>query len=576
MKIRNIEIKNFRGIHDLSWAPKPHVNCLIGPGDSGKTTVIDAIELALGLRQQATFDDSDFYNANPDNDIAITVTLGELPPSFKDRYWRVVRGWNAEKEKIIDEPDEANGLETVLSSRLSVDKTLEPKWRIYAERPDDETKEDHRFTYEDRQLMAPTRLGNYTDRHLGWGRQSILARLSGKERIGTEALAKAARAARSSFGSGSEDLFKDAIEEVGKLAREVGVKFNAALSPKIDFQGVSLNSAGISLHQGDLPLRLLGAGSARLLVAALQDHAGDTAPFALIDEVEHGLEPHRISRLLRYLKSPLHHSPPQLFLTTHSPVVLVELSVDDVAVVRRDPSSGKVDVLSARTDAPGSVAQAQLRSAPSAFLARSILVCEGKTEAGLVRGLDQHWVKEDKTPLATAGVAPTNGDGKDKAPIAAKHFSKLGYRVALFLDSDHDPDDTSILPALEALGTAVIRWETGKATEDVLFGDLGRDGIEELIKLLEEWDTEGTGTFLLQINSEANQGLVKNFEELKGRCAEPEMRKVLASSAKRNQWFKRIDRAEEVGARVLGPQLTELRKDNAACIEQLRNWIDGD
>ncbi|HBK4804844.1 TPA: AAA family ATPase, partial [Enterobacter hormaechei subsp. steigerwaltii] len=50
-KIRHIEVENFRVIKKLSWSPSPGLNCLIGPGDSGKSTILDAIDLALGARR---------------------------------------------------------------------------------------------------------------------------------------------------------------------------------------------------------------------------------------------------------------------------------------------------------------------------------------------------------------------------------------------------------------------------------------------------------------------------------------------------------------------------------------------
>jgi putative ATP-dependent endonuclease of OLD family len=128
VKIRHIEIMNFRGIRELAWAPSPHVNCLIGPGDAGKTTIIDAIELALAPRHQVTFDDCDFYGAQPEHPIDIMITLGELPLNFTplSKYGEYTRGWNAQDKTIVDEPDEASGLELVLSTQLTVDRTLEP------------------------------------------------------------------------------------------------------------------------------------------------------------------------------------------------------------------------------------------------------------------------------------------------------------------------------------------------------------------------------------------------------------------------------------------------------------------
>ena len=76
------------------------------------------------------------------------------------------------------------------------------------------------------------------------------------------------------------------------------------LQAMLDIQAIGLSGRGISLHEKNLPLRQLGLGSSRLFVAALQDQARANASIALIDEVEHGLEPHRIARLLRQLKAP--------------------------------------------------------------------------------------------------------------------------------------------------------------------------------------------------------------------------------------------------------------------------------
>ena len=49
MKLTNIEIKNFRGIeHTCVFFPlDSRIVCLIGAGDSGKSTLLTAIEWAL-------------------------------------------------------------------------------------------------------------------------------------------------------------------------------------------------------------------------------------------------------------------------------------------------------------------------------------------------------------------------------------------------------------------------------------------------------------------------------------------------------------------------------------------------
>ncbi|WP_311769311.1 MULTISPECIES: AAA family ATPase [Burkholderia] len=53
-RVRRLEIRNFRSLQTLDWTPSNGVNCLIGPGDSGKSIILDAIDLCLGARRSAT------------------------------------------------------------------------------------------------------------------------------------------------------------------------------------------------------------------------------------------------------------------------------------------------------------------------------------------------------------------------------------------------------------------------------------------------------------------------------------------------------------------------------------------
>ncbi len=50
MQIRHERIENFSGIRNLNWFLGGRIVCLIGPNDSTKTTILDAIELALSAR----------------------------------------------------------------------------------------------------------------------------------------------------------------------------------------------------------------------------------------------------------------------------------------------------------------------------------------------------------------------------------------------------------------------------------------------------------------------------------------------------------------------------------------------
>jgi hypothetical protein len=67
----------------------------------------------------------------------------------------------------------------------------------------------------------------------------------------------------------------------------------------MDAGSVAFTGGAISLHDEEgVPLRALGLGSTRLLIAGLQREAAQRSSMILINELEHGLEPHRIIRLL--------------------------------------------------------------------------------------------------------------------------------------------------------------------------------------------------------------------------------------------------------------------------------------
>lgn len=62
MIIRNLRIDNFRGIKKLNWSipADKKLICIIGAGDSGKTTVLDALDWLLGDRWNLPISFSDY------------------------------------------------------------------------------------------------------------------------------------------------------------------------------------------------------------------------------------------------------------------------------------------------------------------------------------------------------------------------------------------------------------------------------------------------------------------------------------------------------------------------------------
>lgn len=86
MKIRQLDIHNFRGIKSLSWKipADQRLLVLVGPGDSGKSTVLDAIHYLLGDRWNIPVSDTDFHNVNLTEPIVLKAVLTDIPESFAE------------------------------------------------------------------------------------------------------------------------------------------------------------------------------------------------------------------------------------------------------------------------------------------------------------------------------------------------------------------------------------------------------------------------------------------------------------------------------------------------------------
>lgn len=342
MHIVALWVSNFRGIRELSWYPNQGVNCLIGPGDSCKTTILDAIELLLAERQNVTFDDLDFYDANPTNSIRIVACIAGLPTEYlrEDRYGLYLCGWSDVKLEWKSEPAENEGFAPALVLQLDVDDTLEPIWSIYVGGTTaDNTK---RVRFSDRKEMAPARLGAYADRHLSWGRGSALQRVGAHPEKLPAQLNELLRSARDTFAAKGASTFSEIIDAVTPDIAGLGVQVRDKLTANLDHTSFSMNASGVALHDGNVPFRCMGTGSARLAVAALQSAESAQRHFLLIDEIEYGLEPHRISLLVSRLRKRVEASG-QVFLTTHSTSVLREVRFGEVFVCRRD-ATGMVEV----------------------------------------------------------------------------------------------------------------------------------------------------------------------------------------------------------------------------------------
>ena len=115
MIINNLFIKNFRGIKecDIDFSLQSRIVCLIGAGDSTKSTILKAIEWILWPSWNLVVSDSDFYQCDTSTSIIIRGTFSEIPDQLiaEDKYGLHLRRPSIPiAEGINDEPKDGEQL----------------------------------------------------------------------------------------------------------------------------------------------------------------------------------------------------------------------------------------------------------------------------------------------------------------------------------------------------------------------------------------------------------------------------------------------------------------------------------
>lgn len=550
MQIRQLKIQNFRGIASMTWVPCEAFCCLIGAGDSGKSTILDAAEAALNSRWYS-FSESDFLACDTSKTIEIEVTVGELSRTLKsdERFGLYIRGWTSAGE-LQDEPEADD--EPVLTVRLTVDATLEPVWELVCDR----VETPRTISNRDRALFGLVRLAGDDARHLAWGQGSVLSRLTGDNKEAASRLAEAYRAARNSAKLDEIESLATTATAAEGFAKGLGAYVEGHYEPGLELGRSGLSSGSIALHDDGVPLRLAGLGTRRLATLAIQKSAISEGAIILVDEIEHGLEPHRIIGAISQLKADQNSAAAagapvgQVLLTTHSDIALAECGAQSLHVIKTSRPDRVTTAI--KTEAPVPIA-ALMRFTPRAFFAKRILVCEGMTEVGLLLGVREQWPNRHQgRPIEQMGVALADGNGA-QAPALALALAALGYPTALFMDSDV-PLPPPTIASLAAAGVPIYEYGSMLNTEQAIFTAASNTRVQELLDVARaNHGEEPVNDALFPKIPGLNQLTVKkDFHSWGAHCnlTEAEAKAIVANVAKNKKWFKEQRYGREIGAIV--------------------------
>lgn len=529
-RLHSIQINNFRGIKSFGYIfPANNLVCFIGRGDSGKSTILDAIASVLSSSWNLQFYDSDFFNCDVSQPIVVEVTLTDLPEYFlKEPLGLQIRGIDS-TGKITD--DLTDSSKPAITIRLEVKSDLEPKWTLVNARQSESVP----ISAQARMRLGVFLISDYTDSHFSWTRGNPLQALSTQLQTQSEGnssiLIDALRTAKNQIDGNSFTGLNEIVDQIKLSANELGINISLAAT-SIDFKDISVRDNRISLHDEKVPFRLKGKGSKRLISIAIQNTLVKSGGVVLIDEIEQGLEPDRTKHLVRSLQSKRNL---QVIITTHSQNVVEELDAE--CIVRLKNNDGIITYVQCDERV-----QDMMRACPESFYAKKVIVCEGKTEIGICRAIDKYLIQKRQKGLSILDIVYTLGQGTSFTSRAEK-LNSLDMPVCVFCDSDEDKKLNPSKDDLASKGIDVFDCQKDNCIEQQIFQDLPWGAVMELINYKVE--ELGEKSIVSSLNNQLTNKIIAINDLIDSIDSRSALAKV--SVRKKLEWFKRIDHGEFLG-----------------------------
>lgn len=465
--IRLLQIERFSGLESLHWRPAEGVNVLLGGGDVGKSTILDAIALLLSPTNSVVLNETDYWLKNTEHDFLIRAFMS-LPASCDINQQRALSWpWEWDGKQAIS-PDMQHGdgdlfnvAQPVYCLQVRGTPDLELSWEIV--QPNGELSS---LSTALRRAIGLVRLSgeerNDRDLRLVYG--SALDRLfadSGlRSRIGQEV----------SRIDLKEKLSEDAKKSLGALDKALA---GESLPHTLDIgltsaQGLSIGAlVGLLAEKIEgvtLPLASWGAGTRRMVTLQIAASSQAETRISVIDEIERGLEPYRVRKLVGALEK----DKAQCFVTTHSPVVVRAATNSQLWFV---DTAGAIGELGSKK------IKAHQERNPLTFLSKYSIICEGITEAALLsvlleRSVDGHY--EDH------GIYVADCQGNRTTLELLEALSTAGLSFAGFADDEGDAGGRwATLKA--SMGNGLLKWQHGD-TESNVIASIPEEKLEALIE----------------------------------------------------------------------------------------------
>jgi putative ATP-dependent endonuclease of OLD family len=481
MRIVHLHIQNFRSIEDAEFLLPENV-VLVGDNNSGKSTILEAIDLVLGperMKHRPVIDEHDFYEGRyiakeaeegeelHPVEIRVEATVIGLNEEQESRFQENIEFWDLEEECILEGPPaERTDEETVVPALRVVfvgsysEEEDDFEGGTYFMSPETENGELEPFRTHDKRfcgflLLRTLRTGSRALSLEHGSLLDIILRLREKRvQIWEDVISELRE-----VGVAEDEelgLSSTLVEVQAKLRSFIPTEW--ADDPHIRVSDLTRESlrrvltvfmaSGAEDDAYAVPFRKQGTGTINMLVFALLSMIADEKQNVIfaMEEPEIAIPPYTQKRVIESVKA----SSSQVLLTSHSPYVIEEFPPDHVVVLQRDEGSL---TLMPSTLPPTVKMKAYRREMRTRFcealLARRVLVVEGRTEydalPSAARRLASLYPEEHRS-LDSLGIAVVDAETDSQVVPLVEFFERLGKTVFAVFDKQ---DDSTMSDSIE-------------------------------------------------------------------------------------------------------------------------------
>ena len=501
MQVSRLTLENFRGSKSAELEFDGHT-LLIGGNNVGKSTICEALELALGPDRQRRFpvvEEYDFYNAvyldeNEDPvEIRIEVLLTDVTPTIEKACGNYLERWDPANRRILGQGEigQVDGagfvwcLRLLTVARYDQEEDEFEAATYYARAYDPEDEDDSRvpraikrnfgFLY-----LRALRTGS---RALSLERGSLLDVILRIQSLQTgiwEHVRRRLEALDPPIEEGAAKLTPVLRTIEARLAEYIAIAkpgeatrlFVSQLTREHLRKTLSF-FISVTEDQKPVPFQDVGTGTLNTLVLALLSFIAELKEENVIfamEEPEIALAPHTQRRIATYLLT----KTTQCFVTSHSPYVIETFDPDRIVILRRDNKgtvTGKRVTLSADVKAK-TYRRYIRRGFAEAMLGRGVVVAEGITEQLALQAVAEKLESSDdaRYPLDLSGITVITTDGDGSIAEFGRFFVSLDLPTFAFFDKR----ERSAIEqkALDEAGFQILNETAYAGMEDLLAAEV--------------------------------------------------------------------------------------------------------